>query len=448
MTGKLLLIDDDLQMRGVLALYLRRSGFTIVEAGTCAEGRLMQAKENPDLTIVDYELPDGTAFDIIEAARERDSGDAHILLTGVGTIDLAVKAIKAGAEHFLTKPVDLESLEVMVRRTLDAQRDRRQRVVSAARTRTRPNPFLGNSKAILELKELAEAMLSSEAPLLILGETGVGKGVLARWFHERGGRAAEPFVDLNCAGLSRELAESELFGYGRGAFTGAATNKPGLIEVAHRGTLFLDEIGDLELAVQPKLLKALEEGSFRRLGETATRSADVRLIAATHRALGDLARTGKFREDLLFRINTLTLEIPPLRQRAADLPDTARAILSDLCARTGRRAPELAPDALAMLTQYQWPGNIRELRNVLERALLFAKGDLLDRGALRFDRTLEPAEPQEETAQTLDDAERRHIASVLRRAGGQVDRAAEILGLSRSSLYAKIKKYGLKAQAE
>jgi DNA-binding NtrC family response regulator len=253
MTGKLLLIEDDVHMRGVLSLYLRRAGFTVLEAGSCAEGQRAQLEESPDLTIVDYELPDGTAFDVIEAARQRDTGDAHILLTGVGTIDLAVKAIKAGAEHFLTKPVDLESLEVLVRRTLEARRDRRQRVLSRARSRPRPNPFLGNSAVIQELKGLAEAMVGSEAPLLILGETGVGKGVLARWFHERGTRAAEPFVDLNCAGLSRELAESELFGYGRGAFTGAASNKAGLIEVAHKGTLFLDEIGDLELAVQPKL---------------------------------------------------------------------------------------------------------------------------------------------------------------------------------------------------
>jgi DNA-binding NtrC family response regulator len=447
MSGTVLLIEDDVQMRGVLSHYLRRSGFAVLEAGTCAEGRQLQAAQNPDLTIVDYELPDGTAFDVLEAARQRDRGDAHILLTGVGTIELAVQAIKAGAEHFLTKPVDLESLGILVRRTLEAQRSRRERALSVARRRPSLIPFLGESRAIRELEAQAKAMLDSEAPVLIRGETGAGKGVLARWFHEQGSRAREPFVDLSCAGLTRELAESQLFGHGHGAFTGATSAKPGLMEIAHRGTLFLDEIGDLDLAVQPKLLKALDEGSFRRLGETTERSANVRLLTATHHPLDELVRRGAFREDLLFRLNTLTLEVPPLRERIVDLPELARAVLSELCARAGRSERKLGSDALAALAGYAWPGNIRELRNVLERALLFSKGDVLDRSALRFDRALGSVE-SELPAQTLEDVERRHIAAVLRRSAGRVEQAAEVLDVSRSALYAKLKKYGLSAQGE
>ena len=237
-----------------------------------------------------------------------------------------------------------------------------------------------------------------------------------------------------------------MFGHQRGAFTGAVTSKPGLIEVAHKGTLFLDELGDLDLAVQPKLLKALEEGTFRRVGELTPRSSDVRLLAATHRNLAGMVKEDRFREDLLFRINTLTLEIPPLRERREDIRTVTRTVLNELCRRRGREAPEVAEDAAAMLEQYRWPGNVRELRNVLERALLFCKGAVLDRCALRFDRSLTPDQSQaDEDAQTLDDAERRHIAAVLGKTGGKVDDAARVLALSRSSLYAKLKKYGLRA---
>ncbi len=443
---KLLLVDDDAQMRNVLALYLRRAGFTVLDAATLAEARRLQAKQAPDLMIVDYQLPDGTAFDLLSQTREREGGEAVIVLTGIGTIDLAVRAIKLGAEHFLTKPVDLESLEVLVRRTLDLQRDRRQRAGAAVANHESPDPFLGTSAAVKNLSELAAAAVESDVPVLILGETGTGKGILARWIHEHGTRQKEPFVDLNCAGLSRELAESELFGHQRGAFTGAVNNKPGLIEVAHRGTLFLDELGDLELAVQPKLLTALEEGSFRRIGETTSRAVDVRLIAATHRNLAGMVKEGRFRDDLLFRINTLTLELPPLRKRPGDVKPLATAVLRELCRRRGRPAPELTDDVIDVLTRYGWPGNVRELRNVLERALLFCKGDVLDRATLRFDRSLEP-DPGSDP-QTLDDAERRHIVSVLKQTGGKVDDAAKVLALSRSSLYAKLKKYGIRPAGE
>jgi DNA-binding NtrC family response regulator len=442
---KVLLVDDDLQMRSVLALYLRRCGFNVLDAATLAEARETIAKERPDLTIIDYHLPDGTAFDLLSSARERESKDAMIVLTGLGTIDLAVRAIKSGAEHFLTKPVDLESLEVLVRRTLEQQRDRRRRALSAAVAGTTLTPFLGKSRAVRRLQELTAAAIDSDVPVLILGETGAGKGVLARWIHENSARKEEPFVDLNCAGLSRDLAESELFGHQRGAFTGAVSAKPGLLEVAHKGTLFLDELGDLDLAVQPKLLKALEDGQFRRVGDLSSRAADVRLVAATHRNLAAMVKEDRFREDLLFRINTLLLEIPPLRERREDVADLAQTVLAELCRRRARTPPRLGPDALEILEGYRWPGNVRELRNVLERALLFCKGDTLGRDALRFDRSLEPDQGATAEPQTLDDAEKRHIAVVLERSGGRVDDAARILALSRSSLYAKLKKYGLRS---
>ena len=441
--GKVLVVDDDAQMRSVLSHYLKRMGHDVVEAPNVASGSALQASESPDLTIVDYNLPDGNAFDMIGPKAEREERGAVIVLTGVGTIELAVRAIKAGAEHFLTKPVDLESLDVLVKRTLEAERGKRQQKRAAESTNTVVEPFIGHSAKVLALKEMAAAVQDSSAPVLILGETGTGKSLLARYLHAKSPRAAEPFVDLNCAGLSRELVESELFGHRRGAFTGALTNKPGLFEVANRGTLFLDEIGDLELGVQPKLLKALEEGAFRRLGEVSNRSADVRLIAATHRNLHAMVGQEKFREDLLFRINTLVFELPPLRDRIEDVEPLAMVVLSELCRRAGRATPRLSDEAVGMLQTYKWPGNVRELRNVLERALLFCKGDFLDRHALRFDRALDP-KGEGEPMRTLDEAERMHIVTVLRSTGGHVEKAAEVLALSRSSLYARLKKYGIK----
>jgi DNA-binding NtrC family response regulator len=444
--ARLLLVDDDAQLRAALSAYLRRTGLEVLEAGTCAEGKQLQATELPDITIVDYDLPDGTALDVLKAMQEREGTDSAIVLTGVGTIDLAVKAIKAGAEHFLTKPVDLESLVLLIQRTLEAQRRRRQHVASNVHVRTTPNPFLGKSRRIAELEELARAVLGSDASVLIQGETGSGKGVLARWLHENGRRKDEPFVDLNCAGLSQDLVASELFGHQRGAFTGAVSNKLGLFEVAHRGTLFLDEIGDLDPLVQPKLLKALEDRTFRRVGDLTLRTSDVRLIGATHRDLAALVGEGKFREDLRFRVNTLTLEIPPLRERAEDIPELANALLAGLVG-PGQEPAVIVEDALHVMQSYHWSGNIRELRNVLERALLFRSSGVIDRKALRFDRGLSPDAKGASIPRTLDEAERQHIVDTLSGVANRVDEAAKILGISRSALYAKLKKYGIATSA-
>ncbi len=437
--GSLLLVEDNAPLRGAIATYLKRFGIEVHEAGTCAEGRRQWLERGPDLLIMDYELPDGTALDLLRSLREQGSGEAVIVLTGVGTIDLAVAAIKAGADHFLTKPVDLESLSVLVQRLLETSRARRRGAVSKLNRNTAPNPFLGESRAIAELRELAHAVLPSQAPVLIQGETGTGKGILARWLHEHGARKDEPFVDLNCAGLSHELVSSELFGHLRGAFTGAVANKVGLIEAANRGTLFLDEIGELDPLVQPKLLKVLEERTFRRVGDVTARACDVRLISATHRSLAALAKSERFREDLRFRINTLTLDLPPLRERPEDIPHIARSVLDGL----GAHATDITEDALELMRRYPWPGNIREMRNVLERAILFRRGSTLDRSALRFDRNLEPDPQPSGEPCTLDEAERAHIAATLSRFGGRVDEAARVLAVSRSTLYAKLKRHGI-----
>jgi DNA-binding NtrC family response regulator len=290
----------------------------------------------------------------------------------------------------------------------------------------------------------AASVAGSDSSVLILGDTGAGKGVLARWLHEQGPRSAEAFVDLNCAGLSTELLESDLFGHEAGAFTGATRAKQGLLEAAHKGTVFLDEIGDMELSVQPKLLKAIEEGLIRRLGEVKDRYVDIRLIAATHHDLASRVREKKFRSDLFFRINTVTLEVPPLRDRIEDIPILTEQLVARLGGETRHARVMVSDAAMRTLEGYSWPGNVRELRNVLERALLLSRGDRLEPEHLRFAFPEAPRErPTPAGIVPLEDVEREHIAHVLRELGGRVDAAARALGISRSTLYQKVKRFEL-----
>jgi transcriptional regulator with PAS, ATPase and Fis domain len=308
------------------------------------------------------------------------------------------------------------------------------------------DPFLGESAAMRQLADDARRFLTSDSPVLIRGETGSGKGVLASWLHQNGPRSEEAFVDLNCATLSKDLLESELFGYEKGAFTGAVAAKQGLLDVAHRGTLFLDEIGDVDAAVQPKLLKVLEEKRYRRLGDVRDRQVDVRLIAATHQDLGRLVREGRFRSDLYYRVSTIPLVVPPLRERPEDLPLIAQRLLDDLGGDLARGAVTLSAEALAALRTYSWPGNVRELRNVLERAVLLSEDRVLSRRDLRF----EPGAAEDAVSElglTLDELERRHIERVLQAEQGRVEAAARRLGIPRSSLYQKIKRMGLAARS-
>jgi transcriptional regulator with PAS, ATPase and Fis domain len=310
--------------------------------------------------------------------------------------------------------------------------------------REAPDPFIGASPAIQSLAEHAHKVLSSESPILLLGETGTGKGVLAKWIHQNGPRADEPFVDLNCAGLSKEFLETELFGHEKGAFTGAVASKPGLLEVAHRGVVFLDEIGDMDPSVQPKLLKSLEEKRIRRMGDVNDRRVDIHLIAATHLDLALAVREKTFRSDLYFRINTIPLTIPPLRERREDIPLLARDLLKRLSTDVGRGPFELSEDAKNALRQHAWPGNIRELRNILERAILLSDQSMLLPRHLRFDSHSLADPITTDTSLTLVEMEQRYIEQVLAEEKGHVDQAARRLGVPRSSLYQKIKKYGIR----
>jgi transcriptional regulator with PAS, ATPase and Fis domain len=303
------------------------------------------------------------------------------------------------------------------------------------------DPFIGTSPAIRALAEQANKILSTESPVLILGETGSGKGVLARWLHQNSPRADDAFVDLNCAGLSRELLETELFGHEKGAFTSAIASKQGLFEVAHRGTIFLDEVGDVDLQIQPKLLKVLEEKRFRRVGDVRDRQVDVRLIAATHQDIGQLVREKRFRDDLYFRISTIPLSFPALRERIEDIPTIAQYLLDKVSADLGRGRLELDEGSIQALKAYAWPGNVRELRNVIERAVLLSGGKEITLKDLQFDGHTQVGTPFLDTRLTLVELEKQHIERVLQEERGRVEKAAKRLGIPRSSLYQKIKKH-------
>ena len=445
MSKKQILVgEDDNAIRDALSEYLRSLDYEVVEVNSCESIREAFRTSCPDAAILDYSLPDGTALDLLPYLKQSYASVPLILLTGNGTIQLAVRAIKEGADQFLTKPVETAAIAVVLERALKNQRNHQKQLAGKVREeRDSVDPFLGTSGAIRQLAEQAERICFSNCPVLIAGETGSGKGVLARWFHDHSPRADEPFVDLNCAGFGRELLETELFGHEMGAFTGAVRRKTGLFEVAQRGSIFLDEIGDMDLQIQPKLLKILEEKRFRRLGDIQERQLDVRLIAASHEDLGQLVRQKKFRSDLYFRISTVVVRVPPLRERLEDIPLLAQHFFQRVAIDLGRLHLTLSDPAIKTLTEYSWPGNIRELKNVIERAVLLASGETVRSKDLHLEFEEGTPAHGSDSQLTLKEIQRLHIERALTAEHGNVVRAAVRLGMTRSTLYNKIKTLGI-----
>ena len=442
---RVLVVDDEAAIRFGIGEFLRASGFVVTEAEGCASAARSFQSEPPDIAVIDYSLGDGNGLELLRKLHELDAQVPVILLTAHGTIDLAVQAVKEGAEQFLTKPVELPALRVIIERALEHQRGRKKGIARRKREqREEIDAFRGKSAAIKRLAEEARRVLPSDRPIFIHGETGAGKGVLARWIHQNGSRANEAFVDMNCAGLSRELLESELFGHERGAFTGAIAAKQGLLEIAHRGTLFLDEIGDMDQGIQAKLLKVLEDRRYRRVGDVHDRKVDLRLVTATHHDLEALVEQGKFRRDLFYRIGTLPLTVPPLRERREDIAPLAEEFAHRFAAELGRGDMTISPNAIQILERHRWPGNVRELRNAIERAVLLADDGHIGAAQLHFltgagaTRSSDPGT----SPSTLAELERAHILRVMDEEGGKAEEAARRLGIPRSSLYNKLKKYG------
>ena len=444
-TERVLLVEDDATLRFSLQRMLEQLGYEVEGAASIREGEGAIRSNRLDAAVLDYQLPDGTALDLLPHLLASTPRVPTVILTGHASIELAVRTVQEGADHFLTKPVELPALAAIVARLVELGRGERHALAKEVSVGVGgADPFLGADPEMRALAEQSRRVAAAGTTVLIQGETGVGKGLLAAWIHDQSPRRREPFVDLNCAVLSRELLESELFGHRRGAFTGALQDKVGLLEVAHHGTVFLDEIGDLDIEVQPKLLKAIEDKRFRRLGDVVDRPVDIRLVAATHQDLNEAVREGRFRRDLYYRISAVPLRVPPLRERRGDIPALAQHLLDRLAAELGRLSVRLSPGAVDALCSYAWPGNVRELKNVLERAILLSRDDTLTPDDLRFEAAggarPDAAEP---LGLSLEAVERAHIELVLRLTGGNVADAARRLGVPRSSLYEKIRRLGI-----
>ncbi len=459
----MLIVEDEPVLGRNMKTFLTRQGFSAEHAETLAGGLRLYETLQPDLVLVDHNLPDGTGLSLIETIRATDRWTKLVMVTAHGGVELAVTAMKAGANDYLTKPVSLSELGLLAGRLLAQSRieGTLSYLTSRERARSGVDRIVGTSPGILELKRrirfltAAESKASSDGveagpPVLILGETGTGKELVARALHFDGPRAERPFIAVNCAALPEQLVESELFGHERGAFTGATEKKVGLFQAAEGGTLFLDEIGELPLAQQGKLLKAIEDKVVRPVGSVRDRPVNIRFVAATNAAIEERSRLGEFRSDLLYRLNTITAEVPPLRQRGEDILAIAETFVTEFERRYGRSRLEFTAAARHALLQHPWPGNIRELRNVVEQASLMCARDQIDVADLNL-RDVPSLAPSvgaaiEARESKLADTERAMIIGALRQTNGNVTLAARALGISRDTLRYRMEKNRLRRE--
>jgi DNA-binding NtrC family response regulator len=435
MKSNILVVDDDKATLFGFSAYLSKQGYEVTCASLLREAEDLLLTKNFDTILLDLNLPDGSGMDWIAKIKMKNPETTIVIITGQGDISSAVEAMQKGADHYLTKPVNMEDLHIFMTQNIELQRLRRKDEAQR-RTRKKTEPYFGNSPAMKKIFELASMAAGNDAVLLIHGQTGTGKGVLARWIHERGARAAEAFVEVNCASLRGELLSSELFGHVKGAFTSAVGDRQGLVEVANNGTLFLDEIGDMGQEIQSQFLKAIEEKTYRRLGETKERTSDFRLICATNRDLTRELNEGRFRNDLYYRISVFPITLPTLQQRYDDLPGLVQNVLAGMCA----EIPALAEDVPAFLKKYHWPGNVRELKNAIERAVILSQGQKIERRHFPGLENSAIGQLSPSATPTLEDMENQHIQKILNECDGDTIKASQALGISRASLYRKLNK--------
>ena len=448
MSANILIVDDDALLRDLLLQRLHKEGFEVMAAGSLAEARALFAKRMPDAAILDLQLPDGIGLELTQELRQRGSCEC-IVVTSHGTIEMAVESLRHGVRDFLEKPFSLDRLVTTLRSVLQlAQLDREIKALHVERARAMGN-FIAESPAMQRVLETLTLVAASETTtVLIEGETGSGKGILARRIHELSPLASGPFLTVTCSALSETLIESELFGHEKGSFTDAQARKRGLVELAHGGTLFFDEIGELPLRTQGKLLQFLEDKVFRRLGGTQDLTVRARIVAATNRHLREEVREGRFREDLYYRLNVVPLMLPPLRERPEDIEALARHFLRRFAAEMGKRVDGISPAAMQLLREHRWPGNVRELRNVIERGVLLSTGQELSVESLPADLRA-GSEPLANSGQLgaagtdLAALERQLLVQALERSGGSRTEAGKLLGLSRHQVRARLKKFGL-----
>jgi two-component system, NtrC family, response regulator AtoC len=455
MGEKILVIEDDPAFRAMLAEALEEKGYEGVLAGSAEEGVARIKKELFDLVITDVMLPGMSGIEGLSLIKEADPSLDVIVMTAHSTRDSALEAVRRGAYDYFTKPFSLSEMEIVIRRALERRRMRAE--LSALKNSLsgagRAPVIVGQSPAMLRLIEMVQRVAALDTTVLITGESGTGKEVVADAIQTYSKRAAERFVKVNCAAIPENLLESELFGHEKGAYTGAMSLKKGKFELAHKGTILLDELGDMPLSLQPKLLRAVEQRQIERLGGGSPIDIDVRIIAATNQDLPGQIEEKKFRADLYYRLSVAAVHLPPLRQRKEDLPLLATHFLEKINPRTGTNLRGLSREAMALLFDYDWPGNIRQLANVLERAAITSRGDVLTAHDIRQalettpgSRAAEPAPGTHQTGtlrETLRAVERNLIASALQKAGGVQTEAAKTLGISAKNLWNKIQKHKL-----
>ena len=449
-----LVVDDEQLIRWSLAEELRSAGFEPMQAGSLEEARAARETSSPDLYIFDIRLPDGSGIDLLSEVRADDADTPVVMITGHGNVSTAVEVTRLGATEYIPKPFDLREMMLVVHRaTGAARRSRELRLLKERAARSGYKEIVGASPAMARIFELLRRLEDADAPtVLVLGESGTGKDLVARGIHDRSRRADEPYLEVDCTGLSDQLIQSELFGHERGAFTDARTRKLGLFEVAGRGTIFLDEIGELSLVTQSKLLRALENRRFKRVGGTADVQLQARVIAATNRDLVAEVDAGRFRKDLYYRLNVIPVNVPPLRERTGDVPLLVDHIVRRLARDLGRPVRQVDSKAIALLERYEWPGNVRELRNVLERAVILCAEDTIRPSDLAPElggATGALPGPSgfllPEEGIDLAALERDLVSQALDRSGGNQSHAARLLGIGRYALRYRMEKMGLLA---
>jgi DNA-binding NtrC family response regulator len=447
MKHRILVVDDEEKLRRVIELQLSTAGFEVDKAASAEEA--LKLADRADLVLTDLKLPGMDGLELLAAIRHQNTHSPVIVMTAYGTVEVAVQAMKAGAADFLLKPFSLDHLMAVVQKALEvrALRDENRQLREELGKRYQFDNIIGRSPAMQEIFATIERVAPTRATVLLAGESGVGKDLIARAIHFHSPRRDRPFVKINCSALPENLMESELFGYEKGAFTGANTTKPGKFEQADTGTVFLDEIGDVPASVQVKLLRILQEREFERLGSNKTRHIDVRVVAATNQDLRAALEQGTFREDLYYRLNVVPIDIIPLRERMQDIPFLAEHFLHKYAAEAGDRIGTITPAAMSKLESYHWPGNVRELENVIERSVVMCTGDRLDALDIKLDNAPRPRSGTGDFSlppgMSLDEYEREIIREALKRADGNKSQAARSLGLTRNALRYRLTQMGL-----
>ncbi len=449
MQARVLIVEDEEKLRRVLALHLESQGYEALAAASAEEA--LRLASRAQLVLTDLRLPGMDGLALLDALQRQNPRLPVVVMTAYSSVETAVEAMKKGAADFLPKPFSLDHLNTVVRKALEVQqlREENTRLREELGRRYRLEDIIGTGPKMQEILAAVRRVAPTRTTVLLCGESGVGKDLIARAIHFHSPRAAQPFVKINCTTIPENLMESELFGYEKGAFTGAVAARAGKFEQADKGTVFLDEIGDVPPSVQVKLLRVLQDREFERLGSNRTRQIDVRVIAATNADLRRALEEGNFREDLYYRLNVFPITIPPLRERREDIPLMAERFLRRFAADTGSPVREISPEAMRKLAEYDWPGNVRELENVIERSLLYADGAVLGPEHIRLDHA--PRRAANGAAAngflpegvTLEQYEQHLIREALRRAGGNKSQAARLLGLTRNALRYRLSQMGM-----